>query len=250
MLGAVHVRPSRRSSRSSTPSSSWPSVRQGAVVAAGTPPELARARPAARRRGRGSAPGLSASTGSRTRTRQHRRDQRQVRRGTGRGGLRAGVVAKLVQGSGEARSCAAISCKTAGASTAATPETVRPISCEIGVLPRAHGSALFTRGETQALVVTTLGTGEDEQIIDALEGEYRENFMLHYNFPPYSVGEAGRLGSPGTARDRPRQARLARDPAAAAGQGQTSPTRSAWSREITESNGSSSMATVCGARCR
>ena len=75
--------------------------------------------------------------------------------------------------------------------------TVRPINCEVGILPRAHGSALFTRGETQALVVTTLGTGQDEQIIDSLEGEYRENFMLHYNFPPYSVGEAGRMGGPG-----------------------------------------------------
>jgi len=75
--------------------------------------------------------------------------------------------------------------------------TVRPISCEVGLLRRAHGSALFTRGETQALAVATLGTGQDEQIIDALEGEYRENFMLHYNFPPYSTGEAGRLGSPG-----------------------------------------------------
>lgn len=76
-------------------------------------------------------------------------------------------------------------------------KTVRPIVCEVGVLPRTHGSALFTRGETQALVVTTLGTSQDEQIIDALEGEYRQNFMLHYNFPPYSVGETGRLGSPG-----------------------------------------------------
>ena len=76
-------------------------------------------------------------------------------------------------------------------------KTVRPIVCEVGILPRAHGSALFTRGETQALVVTTLGTGQDEQIIDALEGEYRAHFMLHYNFPPYSIGEAGRMGSPG-----------------------------------------------------
>jgi polyribonucleotide nucleotidyltransferase len=76
-------------------------------------------------------------------------------------------------------------------------KTVRPIVAEVGVLPRAHGSALFTRGETQALVVTTLGTGQDEQIIDALEGEYRSRFMLHYNFPPYSVGECGRMGSPG-----------------------------------------------------
>src|SRR3546814_7073972 len=75
-------------------------------------------------------------------------------------------------------------------------KTVRPIVSEVGLLPRAHGSALFTRGETQALVVTTLGTGQDEQIIDALEGEFREAFMLHYNFPTYSVGEAGRSGEP------------------------------------------------------
>ena len=75
--------------------------------------------------------------------------------------------------------------------------TVRPIVCEVGILPRTHGSALFTRGETQALVVTTLGTGEDEQYIDALEGTYKETFLLHYNFPPYSVGEVGRMGSPG-----------------------------------------------------
>src|SRR5258708_30827879 len=76
-------------------------------------------------------------------------------------------------------------------------KTVRQIVSEAGVLPRAHGSALFTRGETQGLVVTTLGTGQDEQIIDALDGEFRSNFMLHYNFPPYSTGEAGRMGSPG-----------------------------------------------------
>ena len=75
--------------------------------------------------------------------------------------------------------------------------TVRPIVCEVGLLPRTHGSALFTRGETQALVVATLGTGEDEQMIDSLEGTYKERFMLHYNFPPYSVGETGRMGSPG-----------------------------------------------------
>ena len=75
--------------------------------------------------------------------------------------------------------------------------TVRPIVCEVGILPRTHGSALFTRGETQALVVATLGTGEDEQYIDALEGTYKETFLLHYNFPPYSVGEVGRMGSPG-----------------------------------------------------
>ena len=75
--------------------------------------------------------------------------------------------------------------------------SIRPISAEVGVLPRVHGSALFTRGETQALVVATLGTGQDEQVIDALEGDYREHFLLHYNFPPYSVGEASMLRSPG-----------------------------------------------------
>ena len=76
-------------------------------------------------------------------------------------------------------------------------KTVRPILAEVGVLPRTHGSALFTRGETQALVVATLGTGEDEQYVDSLEGTYKERFLLHYNFPPYSVGETGRMGSPG-----------------------------------------------------
>ena len=76
-------------------------------------------------------------------------------------------------------------------------KTVRPIVSEVHVLPRTHGSALFTRGETQAIVVATLGTGEDEQFIDALEGTRKERFMLHYNFPPYSVGETGRMGSPG-----------------------------------------------------
>ena len=123
---------------------------------------------------------------------------------------------------------------------------VRPIVSEVGILPRAHGSALFTRGETQALVVATLGTGDDEQLVDALEGTYKENFMLHYNFPPYSVGETGRVGFTGrrevghgklawraikpmlpTAEDFPYTLRLV--------------------SEITESNGSSSMATVCGA---
>ena len=124
-------------------------------------------------------------------------------------------------------------------------KTVRPIVSEVGVLPRTHGSALFTRGETQALVVATLGTGDDEQFIDALEGTYKEKFLLHYNFPPYSVGETGRMGSPGrreighgklawrairpilpTAEEFPYTVRLV--------------------SEITESNGSSSMATVCG----
>ncbi len=123
--------------------------------------------------------------------------------------------------------------------------TVRPIVSEVHVLPRTHGSALFTRGETQALVVATLGTGDDEQFVDALEGTRRERFMLHYNFPPYSVGETGRMGSPGrreighgklawraihplipTAEEFPYTVRVV--------------------SEITESNGSSSMATVCG----
>src|SRR5262245_15870536 len=76
-------------------------------------------------------------------------------------------------------------------------KTVRPIVSEVGILPRTHGSALFTRGETQAIVVATLGTGEDEQFVDALTGMYKETFLLHYNFPPFSVGETGRLGSPG-----------------------------------------------------
>jgi len=105
-------------------------------------------------------------------------------------------------------------------------KTVRPIVCEVGVLPRTHGSCLFTRGETQALVVTTLGTGQDEQIMDRLEGSTRERFLLHYNFPPYSVGEAGRMALLPTAEDFPYTMRNV--------------------SEITESNGSSSMASVCG----
>ena len=88
--------------------------------------------------------------------------------------------------------------------------TVRDITTRVGLLPRTHGSALFTRGETQAIVTTTLGTGRDAQIIDALEGEYREPFMLHYNFPPFSVGEARRVGGPETPRNRPRATREAR----------------------------------------
>ncbi len=123
--------------------------------------------------------------------------------------------------------------------------TVRPIAAEVGVLPRAHGSALFTRGETQALAVATLGTGQDEQMIDALAGEYREHFMLHYNFPPYSVGEAGRMGSPGRREiGHGKLAWRALHPLL--------PTKEQFPytmrvvSEITESNGSSSMATVCG----
>ena len=96
--------------------------------------------------------------------------------------------------SSKPRSCAGTSSTPASASTAATSKTVRPIVAEVGVLPRTHGSALFTRGETQALVVATLGTGEDEQCIDALQGTYKEAFLLHYNFPPFSVGETGRIG--------------------------------------------------------
>jgi polyribonucleotide nucleotidyltransferase len=124
--------------------------------------------------------------------------------------------------------------------------TVRPIIAEVGILPRAHGSALFTRGETQALCVATLGTGQDEQIIDALEGEYRSHFMLHYNFPPYSVGEAGRMGSPG-------RREIGHGKLAWRAMRPVLPTKEAFPytlrvvSEITESNGSSSMATVCGA---
>jgi polyribonucleotide nucleotidyltransferase len=123
--------------------------------------------------------------------------------------------------------------------------TVRPIVCENGVLPRAHGSALFTRGETQGLVITTLGTGEDEQIIDALNGNYRSNFLLHYNFPPYSVGEVGRVGSPG--RREIGHGKLAWRALQAVLPAPTDfPYTVRVVSEITESNGSSSMASVCG----
>ncbi|HME24491.1 MAG TPA: polyribonucleotide nucleotidyltransferase [Acetobacteraceae bacterium] len=123
--------------------------------------------------------------------------------------------------------------------------TVRPIVAEVGILPRAHGSALFTRGETQAFCVATLGTGQDEQIIDALEGEYREHFMLHYNFPPYSVGEAGRMGSPG--RREVGHGKLAwRAIHPLLPDKDRFPYTLRVVSEITESNGSSSMATVCG----
>ena len=124
-------------------------------------------------------------------------------------------------------------------------KTVRPIVAEVGVLPRAHGSALFTRGETQALCVATLGTGQDEQLIDCLEGEYRENFMLHYNFPPFSVGEAGRMGSPG--RREIGHGKLAWRAIHPLLPGKEAfPYTLRVVSEILESNGSSSMATVCG----
>ncbi len=123
--------------------------------------------------------------------------------------------------------------------------TVRPIVSEVGFLPRTHGSALFTRGETQGLVVTTLGTGDDEQIIDALHGTSRSNFMLHYNFPPYSVGEAGRMFGPG--RREIGHGKLAwRALQAVLPPATDFPYTVRLVSEITESNGSSSMASVCG----
>lgn len=124
-------------------------------------------------------------------------------------------------------------------------KTVRPISIQVGLLPRTHGSALFTRGETQALVVTTLGTERDAQTIDALEGERKETFMLHYNFPPYSVGEVGMVGSP-------KRREIGHGNLAKRGVSPVLPEQKDFSyvlrvvSEITESNGSSSMATVCG----
>src|SRR5499433_88331 len=124
-------------------------------------------------------------------------------------------------------------------------KTVRPIVCEVGVLPRTHGSALFTRGETQAMCVTTLGTGEDEQFIDALSGTTKERFMLHYNFPPYSVGETGRMG--GAGRREIGHGKLAwRAMKAVLPSAEQFPYTVRLVSEITESNGSSSMATVCG----
>jgi polyribonucleotide nucleotidyltransferase len=123
---------------------------------------------------------------------------------------------------------------------------VRPIVAEVGVLPRTHGAALFTRGETQALVVTTLGTGEDEQWVDALHGSYKERFLLHYNFPPYSVGETGRFGF--TGRRETGHGKLAwRAIRAVLPSFESFPYTIRVVSEITESNGSSSMATVCGA---
>jgi polyribonucleotide nucleotidyltransferase len=123
--------------------------------------------------------------------------------------------------------------------------TVRPISIRTGVLPRAHGSALFTRGETQALVVTTLGTERDGQLIDSLSGSYKEQFMLHYNFPPYCVGETGRVG--GTKRREVGHGKLAKRGVSAVMPNQDDfPYTIRIVSEITESNGSSSMASVCG----
>ncbi|MEM5502828.1 polyribonucleotide nucleotidyltransferase [Ahrensia kielensis] len=125
-------------------------------------------------------------------------------------------------------------------------ETVRPIISEVGVFPRTHGSAIFTRGETQAMVVATLGTGDDEQFIDSLTGTYKESFMLHYNFPPYSVGEAGRMGSPGRREiGHGKLAWRAVHPMLPAPE--DFPYTIRVVSEITESNGSSSMASVCGA---
>lgn len=126
-----------------------------------------------------------------------------------------------------------------------TTRDVRPIQSDVGLLPRAHGSALFTRGETQALVVTTLGTGDDEQFVDALQGTYREHFLLHYNFPPYSVGEAGRFGF--TGRREIGHGKLAwRALRAVLPEKEQFPYTIRVVSEITESNGSSSMASVCG----
>src|SRR5262245_33652370 len=124
-------------------------------------------------------------------------------------------------------------------------KTVRPIVSEVGILPRAHGSSLFTRGETQALVIATLGTGEDEQFVDALPGTYKETFLLHYNFPPFSVGETGRLGAPGRREiGHGKLAWRALHPMLPAHH--DFPYTIRVVSEITESNGSSSMATVCG----
>jgi polyribonucleotide nucleotidyltransferase len=125
-------------------------------------------------------------------------------------------------------------------------KTVRPIDSQVHVIPRTHGSALFTRGETQALVVATLGTGEDEQWIDSLEGTYKETFLLHYNFPPFSVGEVGRMGSPG--RREIGHGKLAwRAVHPILPDSESFPYTIRVVSEITESNGSSSMASVCGA---
>ena len=123
--------------------------------------------------------------------------------------------------------------------------TVRPINTQVGVLPRTHGSSLFTRGETQAIVTVTLGTGRDAQMVDAIEGEYREPFMFHYNFPPFCVNETGRVGSP--KRREIGHGRLAkRGVLAVMPDMEEFPYVIRVVSEITESNGSSSMASVCG----
>ena len=176
------------------------------------------------------------------------------------GAVRADVIAKLTDGESPQWSVDAVSGAVAalekdivrGRILQAEPRidgrdtrTVRPVSVRTGALPRTHGSALFTRGETQALVVTTLGTQRDAQIIDALEGERKEPFMLHYNFPPYCVGETGRVGSP--KRHEIGHGRLARRGIAAALPDMDDfPYSVRVVAEITESNGSSSMASVCG----
>ena len=135
--------------------------------------------------------------------------------------------------------------KTGGRIDGRKTTDIRDIVSEVGILPRTHGSALFTRGETQAIAVTTLGTGQDEQIMDALTGEYREPFMLHYNFPPYSVGECGRMASPG--RREIGHGKLAwRAIRPLLPKPEDFPYTIRTVSEITESNGSSSMATVCG----
>jgi len=134
---------------------------------------------------------------------------------------------------------------TGGRIDGRTTTDIRPILSEVGVLPRTHGSSLFTRGETQSIVVATLGTSDDEQFIDALEGTYKANFLLHYNFPPYSVGETGRMGSPG--RREIGHGKLAWRAIQAVLPSQDEfPYVIRLVSEITESNGSSSMATVCG----
>ena len=143
------------------------------------------------------------------------------------------------------RSSATRSSTASRASTGATRARCGRSAIRTGVLPRAHGTALFTRGETQAIVTATLGTSRDEQIIDALQGEYRERFMMHYNFPPYATGETGRVGSP--KRREIGHGRLAKRALLAV---LPTPEEFAYSlrvvSEITESNGSSSMASVCG----
>ncbi|MEM9810468.1 MAG: polyribonucleotide nucleotidyltransferase [Pseudomonadota bacterium] len=152
------------------------------------------------------------------------------------GGLLKDLESKIVRGQ---------IIETGGRIDGRTTTDIRPIVSEVGVLPRTHGSSLFTRGETQAIVVATLGTADDEQFIDALEGTYKENFLLHYNFPPYSVGETGRMGSPG--RREIGHGKLAwRAVRAVLPKAEEFPYVIRLVSEITESNGSSSMATVCG----